>query len=193
MSDYSSGVGLGTNSFSALTSSSLSSTTSTGQLVWNSTAGQVTWTNPANWYIASDTAISNEVPHRLSQLFYTFLFELDKNNMLANNIKGIKGKKLIFNCDFDNNNIIQPYEYIMELIEDKKKFTVKIDVSDILTISYTNFQFIEIENNLKFNGNCDFSKLKVKFKYDKILYENHKLSQKQIRTRKINKLMKNDG
>lgn len=176
----------------SLTSDSTSLTTSsTGQLLWDSTNGQLVWNNtPTNtWYIGSDPAINT--PHRLSQLYYTFIFESDKNNILSSNIKGIKGKKLIFNCDFDNNNIIQPYEYIMELIEDKKKFAVKIDISDILTISYTNFQFIKIENNMKFNGNCDFSKLKVKFKYDKILYENHKLSQKQVRTRKINQLMKN--
>ena len=70
--------------------------------------------------------------------------------------------------------------------------SVTIHVSDILSICYTNLQFIKIENNLNFNDNCDFSVLKVKFKYDSILYENHKLSEKEMRSDKLKKIMANE-
>ncbi len=84
----------------------------------------------------------------------------------------------------------QPYEFIMNLIEKKEKISVKVKVSDILTICYTNLQFTKIENNLIFNNDCDFSVLKVKFKCEKILYENHKLSEKELRTDKLKKIIK---
>ena len=93
-----------------------------------------------------------------------------------------------FECKYDGNRI-QPYELIMKLIQEKKKFTVKVKVSDILTITYINFQFKEIINNLNFSTDCDFSLLKVRFKYDEILYENHKLSDKELRSDKLKKIM----
>ena len=86
------------------------------------------------------------------------------------------------------------YEYLMKLINDKTKMNVKIKITDILTINYNNFQFIEIENNLDIDpsSGCNFSVVKVKFKYDKILYENHKLSNKELRTDKLKKIMENN-
>ena len=113
--------------------------------------------------------------------------------ILTDNIKGIKKNKFIFNCNVINNRI-QPYELIMKLIEKKENFPVKVKISDILTICYTNFRFTKIENNFNFSDKdkCDFSELKVRFKYDNILYENHKLSTKQLRTDKMKKIMDNN-
>ena len=82
----------------------------------------------------------------------------------------------------------------MKLIRDKTKFSVKVEITDVLSISYTNMQFIEIENNLNFDSSyCDFSKLKVKFIYDNILYENHKLTEKELRTDKLKKIMETEN
>jgi hypothetical protein len=85
----------------------------------------------------------------------------------------------------------------MKLIRTQQKFSVKINVnenssSSILTIHYINLQFIKIENNLNFNDDCDFSELKVKFKCEKILHENHKLSQKELRADKLKKIIENN-
>jgi hypothetical protein len=53
--------------------------------------------------------------------------------------------------------------------------------------------FTEICNNINFGtGNCDFSELKVKFKYEKISYDNHNLSTKQLRNDKMKKIMDNN-
>jgi hypothetical protein len=144
----------------------------------------IQWTTPTNWY--HDTYIN-----QLKDISYTIFFSEDKNNTLSKNINGIRKNKFIFNCDYEGNRM-QPYEYIMTLIKEKIKMSVKVKISDILTISYTNLQFKEITNNLNFNNNCDFSVLKVKFKYDEILYENHKLSNKEQRTDKLKKIMSNE-
>ena len=61
------------------------------------------------------------------------------------------------------------------------------------TFSSTSASLVVGRNNLNFDdGNCDFSTLKVKFKYDKIEYENEKLSIKQKRTDKMQKIMDNN-
>jgi len=146
--------------------------------IWPTTSP---YTNTLPW--STDTVYINP----LSKLYYEINFEIDKKDLLKNSISGIKNNKFLFNCKFEGNRI-QPYEFIMKLIEDHKKFSVKVKVSDILTICYKNLQFTKIENNLSFNGDCDFSVLKVKFKYEKILYENHKLSEKELRTEKLKKL-----
>lgn len=148
--------------------------------------------NP-NTYLTYDNYNSGWKPIKaLENLTYSSVFsinDVNKRYLLENNIKKVQKNKIYFNCDFEGNRI-QPYELIMKLIEDEEKFSVNFKISDILTICYTNFQFIEIENNLNFNDNCDFSVLKVKFKYDKVLYENKKLTQKELRTDKIKKIMK---
>ena len=77
----------------------------------------------------------------------------------------------------------------MKLIEDKTKISVTVHVSDVLSICYTNLQFTKIENNINFDEKCDFSKLKVKFIYEDILYENHKLSVKELRVDKLKKII----
>lgn len=128
----------------------------------------------------------------LKELKYSvdfILTEANKRYLLEDHIKEIKKNKMIFNCKYEGNRI-QPYEFIMNLIERKEKISVKVKVSDILTVCYTNLQFTKIENNLIFNNNCDFSVLKVKFKCEKILYENHKLSEKELRTDKLKKILK---
>lgn len=144
--------------------------------------------NYNNWCYDTD----NKTYEPLKDLYYTVFFEIDnKDVVLTKNIYAIRKKKFIFNCAIKNNRI-QPYEYIMSLIEKKKEFNVTIKVSDIITITYSNFRFTEIVNNLNFGDKCcDFSKLHVKFKCDKILYENHKLSTKQLRTDKIKKIENN--
>jgi len=126
----------------------------------------------------------------LSLLEYFVEFELDDKQLLEGNLKSIKNNKFIFNCNYVGNRI-QPYEYIMNLIENKTKFSVKVKVSNVLTICYTGLQFTKIQNNLSFSGNCDFSELKVKIKYDSILYQNHKLSEKELRTDKLKKIINN--
>lgn len=147
--------------------------------------------NSGLYYYDSSTWVTSP-SNPLQKLYYTADFQLKDTNkryLLVNNIKGIKKNKMLFNCNYDGNRI-QPYEFIMSLIESKEKMSVKIKVSDILTICYTNLQFTKIENNLSFNSECDFSVLKVKFKCDKILYENHKLSEKELRTDKLKKILK---
>lgn len=134
--------------------------------VWNPSNPSV-W-NPLGWN-TPDIKNINE----LEELYYEINIDNDDN------IIEIKNKRFIFKCSFIENRI-QPYEYIMGLINKKCKLNVKIIVSDILTISYVNLVFINIKNNLIFNDFCNFSKLEVKFKYDKILYENHRLSLSEL-------------
>jgi len=148
---------------------------------WNSSSGL-----GAHW--SQDIATPLNL---LKNLDYSSEFDLDKNDILSGNLKGIRKNKFLFNCQYDGNRI-QPYEFIMKLINQKNKMSVTIHVSDILSICYTNLQFIKIENNLNFDTNCDFSVLKVKFKYDSILYENHKLSEKEMRSDKLKKIMSNE-
>jgi len=146
-------------------------------------------TSPYNGTVTWDKNIyPSEVYNKLKNLSYSIEFEIDKDDILKNNIKSIKNKKISFNCNYIGNRI-QPYEFIMKLIDEEKKFSIKVKVSDILSICYKNFQFIKIENNLNFNTNCDFSVIKVKFKYDEIVYQNHKLSLKELRSDKIKKIM----
>ena len=188
--------------YANLTTTSSSSTTSTiasNLQPYTSAGGILTlgitttpyWSNgtTASPYIcAQDIATPLNL---LKELSYSSEFEFDKNDMLSGNLKGIRKNKFLFNCQYDGNRI-QPYEFIMKLINQKNKMSVTIHVSDILSICYTNLQFIKIENNLNFNDNCDFSVLKVKFKYDSILYENHKLSEKEMRSDKLKKIMANE-
>lgn len=134
-----------------------------------------------------DTHISE-----LEQLFYKINIDNDDDNLLKDNIIEINNNKMIFKCNFIKNRI-QPYEYIMELINKKTKLKVKVEVSDILTIIYTDLILLNIENNFKFNSNfCDFSKLKVKFKYKNILYDNNKLSLSELRKDKLKKILENE-
>jgi hypothetical protein len=147
------------------------------------TTGTYYYSNAQDW-----TTVINP----LSKLKYSVDFMLtdaNKRYLLEDHIREIKKNKMIFNCKYEGNRI-QPYEFIMNLIEKKEKISVKVKVSDILTICYTNLQFTKIENNLIFNNDCDFSVLKVKFKCEKILYENHKLSEKELRTDKLKKIIK---
>jgi hypothetical protein len=53
---------------------------------------------------------------KLQYLNYIIYFEIDSNNILKDNIKSIKKNKFTFKCDFIGNKI-QPYEFIMNLIE----------------------------------------------------------------------------
>jgi len=148
----------------------------TNQIVWNNSSSSFNW--------GVDVAIDE-----LCKLPYTINFSVDKKSQLYNNIFKVSEKYFIFNCKLDN-NILTPYEYLMELIEDKIKIDVKIDISDVLTVNYQGLIFTKIKNNFTFGDKCDFSKLKVKFKYDEVLFENHKLTNKQKRTKKLNKIMK---
>lgn len=156
-----------------------------------------------NTYTTTGTNVyytSADIANPLQSMSYSIDFSIEDDNLsekfnqkflLTKNIKGIRKNKMLFNCNYEGNRI-QPYELLMELIESKQKINVKVNVSDVLTVTYNNLQFTEIVNNLDFNSSCNFSVLKVKFKYDEILYENHKLSSKELRTDKLKKIMKNN-
>ena len=163
---------------------------STDASYWTIATGLNTVTTPyydINSYSSFDTHINE-----LEQLFYKINIDNDDDNLLKDNIIEINNNKLIFKCNFIKNRI-QPYEYIMELINKKTKLKVKVEVSDILTIIYTDLILLNIENNFKFNSNfCDFSKLKVKFKYKNILYDNNKLSLSELRKDKLKKILENE-
>lgn len=154
--------------------------------IWSGTSSG-TWYNPGYQYVPysfSVDPISN-----LSNLSYNIYFSDDKDDLLKNNIVSIDGKLLTFNCDFVEKERIQPYELIMKMIYNKTKFTISIDVSDILTLKYTGVRFKSIENNFIFNNNCDFSTLKVRMKYKDVIYDNHKLHISEKRKEKLNKIM----
>ena len=171
--------------------------TGTSTITTSSSSG--TWivspsitTTPYNNY-SSGTVLINSTTYGetnpLKNLNYSIDFDIDDDEkvLLEDNIKGVRKNKFIFWCKYEGNRI-QPYELIMKLIREKTKFTVIIFVSDVLSIKYTDVQFIEIENNLNFDTNCDFSELKVKFKYESIKHQNHKLSIKEVRMDKLKKL-----
>lgn len=160
----------------------INTTDSSVYLQYDTTANSTTWTTTIPWNY--DTYVNP-----LKSVSYSIFFSEDKNNILSKNINGIRKNKFIFKCEYEGNRI-QPYEHIMKLIKENVKMSVKVKVSDILTICYTNLQFKEITNNLNFSDSCDFSILKVKFKYDDILYENHKLSVKELRQDKLKKIIK---
>lgn len=149
-----------------------------------------------NTYTYTDTATESQQPLKNLKFVIDFDHNIENFDLLKDNIKGIRKNKFLFNCIYKGNRI-QPYELIMKLIRNKQQFSVDVNVCDsssknILTIHYTNLQFIKIENNLNFNDSCDFSVLKVKFKCEKILHENHKLSEKEIRTDKLKKIIENN-
>jgi len=135
-------------------------------------------------YMFSNDPISN-----LSNLNYEIFFSHDVGDQLKDNIISIDGKLLTFNCDFVEKDRIQPYELIMRMICEKIKFTITVNVSDILTLKYTGVQFKNIKNNFSFSESCDFSILKVKMKYKKIVYDNHKLHIAEKRKEKLEKIM----
>jgi hypothetical protein len=155
--------------------------------------GTVTYPYTIFPYVYPPTATNINI-NMLKSLECRIEFEVDNDDMLLkNNVISIKNKKISFNCNYIGNRI-QPYEFIMKLIEEEKKFSIKIKIPDVLSICYKNFQFISIQNNLNFNINCscDFSVLVAKFKYEKILYENNRLSNKEIRSDKIKKICQNE-
>lgn len=172
----------------SITTSSIYLTSLTGLTSAVLSTGTTTISPNYNWLYGTDVATYDP----LKDLFYTVFFDIDnKDKILAKKIASIRKKKFIFNCEIENNRI-QPYEYIMFLIDKKIELNVSVKVSDIMTINYSKFRFIEILNNLDFGDRCDFSKLVVKFKCEKISYENHKLSTKQLRNDKMKKIINNN-
>lgn len=161
----------------------------TSGLYYDATNTQLVW---GNYTTSVDPCCSDDGVDELCKLPYTITFSIDNKNQLDNNILKIREKYFSFRCQLNSDNSIEPYEYLMELIENKTKMNVKIKVSDVLTINYSGLRFTKIKNNLSFGDNCDFSELKVKFKYDKILFENHRLTPKQQRVKKIQKIT-NEG
>jgi len=137
-------------------------------------------------YIGSFTSNmwkTSEELNQLESMSYIVDFELDDGS-LSKSLCEITDNSFIFDCKMDGNRI-QPY--------DKIKMSVKIEISDVLTLHYTNLQFTKIENNFKFkNGYCSLSKLKVNFKFEQVLYENEKLSIKEKRADKLNNILKNN-
>ena len=128
----------------------------------------------------------------LSNLYFKIFVSYDKNNYLKKNILNIQKNNISFTNDFTNKNRLNPYELIINMIKKKKTFDITIEVSDILTIKYINVMFKKIINNLNFINACSFDNITVKFKYEEILYENHKLHISEKRKDKLKKIMKND-
>lgn len=168
-------------------------TTSTGTFTTTPYSQQpwITTTTPNPYWgvtnINSGSWAQPEPINPLTNLSYSIDFDIDDKELLEDNIKGIRKNNFLFWCKYEGNRI-QPYELIMKLIREKTKFTVTVNVSDVLSIKYIDAQFIEIENNLNFDAECDFSVLKVKFKYEKILSQNQKLSTKELRMDKLKKI-----
>lgn len=171
-----------------ITLSGMSSTYGTISITSGSTSfsnwnGGITIGNPAYSY-------SYFPESELANLFYCITFSCKESKQLNDSILELKGDYLTFNCDTNDKGRIIPYELIMNMIHNKEKFNMEIEVGDILTIKYFGVIFKKIKNNLSFTSDgCDFSKLKVKIKYDNIKYENHKLHITEKRKDKLNKIM----
>lgn len=178
----------GLSTTGSLTTSSLSNSTTTNiKTIWSddSVYDYSKYSNKYAW----------TKPNELASLSYVieFLLDTEKMQLLVEYIDSIDDEYFTFKCDSIEHRI-QPYEYIMSLIENKTSFSIKIKISDILTLCYTNCRFTKIRNNFNFNdGFCDFSKLKVNFECDDILYENNKLPIKEKRIDKLNKIIKNNN
>ena len=174
------------------------------------TGSNTTIAYPYNWFYphgtlitgtgtGTTTMLSNDttVINPLSNMRYIINFDknIEKFELLEDYVKAIVKNKFLFDCHYIGNRI-QPYELIMRLINKKEIFSVKIEIYDAegnpsLTINYINVQFTKIENNLNFDyskSNCDFSVLKVKFKCEKILHQNHLLTQRELRADKLKKI-----
>lgn len=148
----------------------------------------------SNLYNGTFLSNMRSVPelNQLESMSYIVDFELDDDKTLSKSLCEITEKTFIFDCKMDGNRI-QPYEKLMKLINEETKMNVKVEISDVLTLRYKNLQFSNIENNFKFNnGYCSLSKLKVNFKFEKVLYENEKLSIKEKRSDKLNNILKNN-
>lgn len=145
---------------------------------------------PNGGYQYTPYIISSDILSNLSNLNYDICFSDDVDNDLKNNIISINDKLLTFSCNLVEKEKIQPYELIMKMINEKRKFIITIDISDILTIKYTGVKFKSVENNFKFiNNSCDFNTLNVKIKYKNIIYDNHKLHITEKRKEKLKKIM----
>jgi len=154
--------------------------------------------SPSTTYSTNYIFGTDPYENELKNLTYGIMVDERYYAELADNIKAIKNNKMIFCCNIINNRIV-PYELIMRLIADKEKFAMKISVTNpvdgypLFNINYTNFRFTKIVNNLKFSNKCDFTELIVKFKYDKVTCENRRLTLKQKRTDKLNKIFKDES
>ena len=172
----------------------LINTTSNGTFTTTTIPYSQPWITTTNPYwgttnINSGSWSQPQPMNPLKSLNYSIDFDhnIERFDLLEDTIKGVRKNKFLFWCRYEGNRI-QPYELIMKLIREKTKFSVTIFVSDVLSIKYTDVQFIEIENNLNFDAECDFSVLKVKFKYEDIKHQNHKLSTKELRMDKLKKI-----
>jgi len=180
------------NPTQALTACCTASTSTANSNWWTTTTPGIL-SHPSTTIYPSTTTTwtaNTILDEPLKNLNYIVDFDIDDEEdkeLLEINIKSIKKNKMLFNCNYVGNRI-QPYELIMKLISKKIKLSVSVEVSDILSIHYSGFKFVEIENNIKFNNDCDFSELKVKFKYDDIKYDNYKLSTKELRMDKLKKI-----
>jgi len=180
---------------SIFTNSLAYSGTSTISTIWSDSTtittnpyyGSVTnpYNNYGSWNISTDVKYSE-----LSNLNYEIMFSKDKDNYLKDNIVSINDKLLTFNCDFVDKGRIQPYELIMKMINDKIKFNIVVEVSDILTVKYQDVKFKKIKNNFSFtNDVCSFNTLQVSMKSKNVIYENHRLHITEQRKEKLEKIM----
>ena len=135
-----------TQNNSSLTTNGILSSQNIGNGVQTITSGIYNGISTAGNYFT--TIDNSSYPYSISDLVelnYNVFFEFDKKKLLSNSICEINDTTFIFKCAL-NGNRLQPYENIMQLINDEIKMSVKIVISDILTLCYTNFQFTNIEN-----------------------------------------------
>ena len=161
-----------------------------GTLTLSATTSTTT-TNPGYMYTPYIVSTDPYEYSELSNASYEIIFSDDVDEHLKDSIESINGNLLTFNCDFDDKKRIQPYELIMKMLREKRKFDITIKVSDILTVKYQGVKFKKIKNNFSFFGDCcNFKTLNVKIKCKNIFYENHRLDITEKRKEKLEKLIK---
>lgn len=129
---------------------------------------------------------------------YNSLVEIDfDNKILYHQIKSINNDKMIFNINY-NNNKIEPFETILDMIKSKYKTNVTIKRLDrlnnvILIIKIYGFYFKSMDNLFDFDFSSEeLYELETTFSFDKInIIKNNSLHADRLH--KINKLMNREN
>ena len=114
--------------------------TSSGTITTTGSNTSTTISYPYNWYqngtpiINTGTGTStilndNVVINPLSNMRYIINFDknIEKFELLEDNVKSIVKNKFLFDCHYIGNRI-QPYELIMNLIHEKETFSIKVEI-----------------------------------------------------------------
>jgi hypothetical protein len=139
------------------------------------------------WFIP--TVTSSAYTFTTKTEINTITFEklpIDISNILNNYIYDIHDDIFIFNIE-QHKKKTQPLETIMELMNNNTIFELSINRNDYI-ISIKNVKFLKFVNLFDEES---LNILKVKFKYNEIIYNNKLLSVSERRFLKLRKLMKN--